>query len=532
MKKLKKLAALVLAAAMVLAMGMTSFAADAKTLTGNGKLTITGTTAGTSESPKTITLYQLFRAVPGTGNTATYTLNEEFEMFFTTNIESCKDKADAELSEAARAYVESLKGNAANQAAFAKQLLDWVIENASTLTNVSETVDATEGTTVIDKLAYGYYLVYPKGASVVSDTDPKTPAMLVPVNDATAEIKLKPNYPTVDKSVSSDDSDADTEIGKTVTFTLTSTVPDMTGYESYVFKFVDKLSAGLTFKGITSVKVGDQVVTAVNAGAEADRTYTLKQETVDTNKTQITITMNNFLNSYKDMVGQKIVVTYTATVNENAVVSGVGNADGNTNEAHVEYSNDPSNPTDVVPSTPDEVETYTFKFDLHKYAEGADTSYLENAEFELYRDEACKDKVELVADATTGGYRVKTDSDSGEATVIKTNNTKAVTISGLEDGEYWLKETKAPEGYNTLAEPVKITITPQYNGEGDLTNVTITYGEDSANAENGVVKIENREGGLLPETGGMGTVLFTVIGGVLLIAVIGSFVYSRKKSAK
>lgn len=532
MKKLKKLAALVLAAAMVLAMGMTSFAADAQTLRGNGKLTITGTTAGTSESPKTITLYQLFKAVPGAGETATYTLNKEFETFFTTKIDSCKGKTDAELSEAARAYVESLKNNAANQAIFAKQLLDWVIENASALNNVSETVDATESTTVIDKLAYGYYLVYPRGASVVSDTDPKTPAMLVPVNDATAEIKLKPNYPTVDKSVSSDDSDADTEIGKTVTFTLTSTVPDMTGYKSYVFKFVDKLSAGLTFDRITSVKVGDQVVTAVNAGEEADNTYTLEQEKVDTNKTQITITMNHFLESYKNMVGQEIVVTYTATVNENAVVSGVGDTNGNTNEAHVEYSNDPSNSTDVVPSTPDEVETYTFKFDLHKYAEGDATSYLENAEFELYRDEACKDKVELVADATTDGYRVKTDSDSGEATVIRTNNIKAVTISGLEDGEYWLKETKAPEGYNTLAEPVKITITPQYSDEGDLTSVTITYGEENVTAENGVVKIENREGGLLPETGGMGTVLFTVIGGVLLIAVIGSFVYSRKKSAK
>ena len=177
MKKLKKLAALVLAAAMVLAMGMTSFAADAQTLRGNGKLTITGTTEGTKESPKTITLYQLFKAVPGAGDTATYTLNKEFETFFTTNIESCKGKTDAELSEAARAYVESLKENAADQALFAKQLLDWVIENDSVLTSVSETVDATEGTTVIDQLAYGYYLVYPKGASVVSDTDPKTPAL-------------------------------------------------------------------------------------------------------------------------------------------------------------------------------------------------------------------------------------------------------------------------------------------------------------------------------------------------------------------
>ena len=532
MKKLKKLAALVLAAAMVLAMGMTSFAANAKTLTGNGKLTITGTTEG-----KSITLYQLFTAEPGEKeNTATYTLNDEFSRFFTSNAKySCTGKTGAELSEAARAYVAALTEDT-DKAAFAKEVLDWVLDtqNKGTVVAVSETFTTTATNTEITGLAYGYYLVYPQGASVVGTTEPKTPAMLVPVNNVNTEINMKSAYPTVDKTVASDDTtpDSDTEIGKTVTFTLTSTVPDMTGYESYVFKFVDKLSAGLTFKEITSVKVGDQEVTPVNAGLEANYTYTLNREPLETNKTQITITMNNFLDSYKDMVGQKIVVTYTATVNENAVVSGVGDTGGNTNEAHVEYSNDPSTPTKVVPSTPDEVETYTFKFDLHKYAEGYDTSYLENAEFELCRDETCKDKVELVADATTGGYRVKTESDSGEATVIKTNNTKAVTISGLEDGEYWLKETKAPEGYNTLAEPVKITITPQYNGEGDLTNVTITYGEDSANAENGVVKIENREGGLLPETGGMGTVLFTVIGGVLLIAVIGSFVYSRKKSAK
>lgn len=536
MKKLKKLAALVLAAAMVLAMGMTSFAANATTLNGSGKLTITGTTKG-----KSITLYQLFKAVPGEKeNTATYTLNDEFSGFFKSDEKyKCTGKTGAELSEAARAYVAALTEDT-DKAAFAKEVLDWVLDtqNKGTVADVSETFTTTATNTEITELAYGYYLVYPQGASVVGTTEPKTPAMLVPVNDANETIKMKSAYPTVDKTVASDDtpSDSDTEIGETVTFTLTSTVPDMTGYESYVFKFVDKLSKGLTFQQIEKVTVGGESGINVTQGTE-NNTYTLTGPTPDTEdstKNVITIEMNNFLASYKEKVGQEIKVVYTATINKDAVVSGNGALTGNINEAHVEYSNDPSNSQETTPSTPVEVETYTFKFDLHKYAEDEEEKWLDGAEFELYRDQACTNKVKLVEDGTAG-YRVMDTTESGVGVKIVTKDTSDITISGLNAGTYYLKETKAPDGYNMLTEPVKITITPTYGEDKKLESVIIKYkignGEE-ANATNGEVMVVNKDGTLLPETGGMGTVLFTVIGGVLLIAVIGSFVYSRKKSAK
>lgn len=173
-----------------------------------------------------------------------------------------------------------------------------------------------------------------------------------------------------------------------MTYTLTSKVPDMTGYTSYVFNFKDTLSTGLTFKKITSVTVGETTITKVDEGQEANNTYTLTH--VGQN---ITITMNNFLASNKDKVGQTITVTYTATLNENAVTG----FDANKNSATVEYSNKPGT-TNKGESEPSIVDVHTFNFTIFKYyLNGADKTGLAKAEFELYKanGEVAGDKVNI-----------------------------------------------------------------------------------------------------------------------------------------
>ena len=186
---------------------------------------------------------------------------------------------------------------------------------------------------------------------------------------------MKSNYPTVVKKVNDKNAD-DVNIGGEVTYTLTSKVPDMTGYTSYVFNFKDTLSAGLTFKKITSVTVGSgENVQNVTAGT-GDNTYTLTK-----NGQNITIIMNNFLASNANKAGQEIKVTYIATLNKDAVTG----FDPNTNKATVEYSNKPGT-DDKGESEPSKVDVHTFNFTIFKYyLKGADKTGLASAEFELYK---------------------------------------------------------------------------------------------------------------------------------------------------
>lgn len=275
MKKLvSRFMAVLMAMTMILSMSMTVFAAEAP----KGTLTVNNTVAG-----KTLDLYQIFTATKNGDNVA-YTLNSAYEGFFKNNIrisgsESLKGEA---LSEAAYNYVKDQVGkDGSNGAAFAKDILDWILKNKTIVDATHTTAPTTAGTTVINKLDYGYYVVYPVGATDTSTAPGEqgytSVASLVSVTGDTS-INMKSNYPTVVKKVNDNKNADDVNIGDTVTYTLTSKVPDMTGYTSYVFNFKDTLSTGLTFKGITSVTVGSgENVQNVTAGT-GDNTYTLTQD--------------------------------------------------------------------------------------------------------------------------------------------------------------------------------------------------------------------------------------------------------------
>ena len=530
MKKLvSRLMAVLMAMTMILSMSMTAFAADAS----KGTLTVNNTVAD-----KTLDLYQIFTATKSENNVA-YTLNSAYEGFFRTKVENGSSLSGEALSEAAYNYVNTQVGtDGSNGAAFAKDIMGWILGNTATVEATHTTTTTTDTTTVINDLDYGYYVVYPLGATDTS-TAPgnetvKSVASLVSVTGTDATVNMKSNYPTVVKKVNDKIAD-DVNIGDTVTYTLTSKVPDMTGYTSYVFNFNDTLSAGLTFNEITSVTVGDTTITKVDAGQEANNTYTLTQDGQN-----ITITMNNFLDSNKNNTGKEIKVTYTATLNKDAVTG----FDANKNSATVEYSNKPGT-DNKGESEPSIVDVHTFNFTIFKYyLKGADKTGLANAEFELYKanGEVAGDKVNIKK-VTNGEYRVATSEEAAaegfKSDVIVSGNNGKVLVKGLDAGTYYLRETKAPEGYNKLLSDIKVEIKATYGAEGKLESYTVDYTYNGTTTQGTAitnktdspeVAVENKTGAQLPSTGSKGALMVTLAGIVLFGALTASKAFGKKKA--
>ena len=534
MKKLvSRFMAVLMAMTMILSMSMTVFAAEAP----KGTLTVNNTVAG-----KTLDLYQIFTATKDGDNVA-YTLNSAYEGFFKTKVANGSSLSDEALSEAAYNYVKDQVGpDGSNGAAFAKEILGWILENATTVAGTHKTATTTASTTVINNLDYGYYVVYPLGATDTS-TAPgneivKSVASLVSVTGNDATVNMKSNYPTVVKKVNDNKNADDVNIGDTVTYTLTSKVPDMTGYDSYVFNFKDTLSAGLTFKEITSVTVGETTITKVDAGQEANDTYTLTQDGQN-----ITITMNNFLASNANKAGQEIKVTYTATLNKNAVTG----FDANKNSATIEYSNKPGT-TDKGESEPSIVDVHTFNSTIFKYyLKGETQTGLANAEFELYKanGEVAGEKVNIKK-VTDGEYRVATPEEATaegfKSDVIVSGNNGKVLVKGLEAGTYYLKETKAPEGYNKLLSDIKVEIKANYDPKtGKLTSYSVDYTYNGTTTTGTEIKdtitspevaVENKTGAQLPSTGARTALLLTLAGVVLFAFMAASSIYSKRREAR
>ena len=580
MKKLvSRFMAVLMAMTMILSMSMTVFAAEAP----KGTLTVNNTVAG-----KTLDLYQIFTATKNGDNVA-YTLNSAYEGFFQSKISGASTLTGEALSEKAYEYVKTQVGtDGKNGTGFAKEILGWILENATALAATHTTANTTAGTTVINNLDYGYYIVYPLGATDTS-TAPgnetvKSVASLVSVTGDDATVNMKSNYQTVDKKIipaqsgsgitvgaivdgswegnhqlelddendpedtiaphgAADEKKAgDFGIGDTVTYQLTSKVPDMTGYTSYTFKFTDTLSKGLDLKAILSVKVGS---TELKAGKTGANTYALSYD--KTNRI-LTVTLNDFYNSYKDHVGETITVVYTATLNKDAVIG----MNPNTNKAVVEYSNDPKS-DGTGTSEPSIVKVHTFDFTIFKYylkdqKNQNDKTALAGAEFELYKANTegtaadTNAKINIV-DVGNGVYRQATPEEASasgftSAKIVSDDDGK-VLVKGLKAGTYYLKETKAPDGYNKLLSDIKIEITAKYNdatGELESYSVIYTYNGNSTTVTNNdkatspEVPVENKTGAQLPSTGSKGALMVTLAGIVLFGVLTASKAFGKKKA--
>lgn len=531
---MKSLMKKVFAAAAAIATVFGLAATTVATANAADNVTLTVSTTDAKFAGKTVNAYKMFSAtVSGDGDSkaVSYTLTDAWKPFFKDSTASGLTGAtDENVNDKANDYVSKL--NDGDLVAFATKASNW----AQTKTN-NITVDATatvsknadKYTATFAGLDYGYYVVAVPGATV-ANTD-KQYATLVSVDSADVTTDIKGALPTVDKKVQVDGTGkeaTDANIGDTLTFTLTSTIPDMSAYDTYTFNFKDTLSQGLTFGQVTSV-----TVEGVDSPLIEKTDYTVTTPTASDNT--LIVAMQDFKKKQQTNAGKKITVTYTATLNKNAVVGGVGNV----NSATIQYSNNPSI-GGTGESNPSKVRVFTYGFTVDKYT-GEEHTGLADAEFTL----APKNGSPMSFVKVSGGgenenavYRVATDDEktsSTTTTTIITPKNGKVVFQGLKNGEYTLTETKAPAGYNKLASAIGVKVNGQNNGN-DTTGatVTITYDNDNGSsynqtASNGVIPVQNKSGAILPGTGGMGTIAFTVIG-VLVIALGVAWTLKRKNA--
>ncbi|MBQ5995279.1 MAG: SpaH/EbpB family LPXTG-anchored major pilin [Clostridia bacterium] len=469
-----------------------------------GSITITNSNDAVSMNGHTYKAYKIFDVTYDAGKTVyDYKIAPAFKTYFESlNLPASLGE---DLDARAYSYVSSISGDAALQA-FAKQIYNYKGDAAGSVTANNA------NSAVISGLDNGYYLVYDEGNAAPGNNAEKAIANIaLTTTDPDATIVLKASVPTIDKKitgVSNAASNAASATGEDavsatvnqhVGFQIDSIVPDLTGYTNYTYKVSDTMSDALIPDENAKVTIGSDDVTSSSTIVYSGQTMT------------ITVPFSVLSTYAKDT---PITITYSARVSANANV--YPDATGNSNEATLEYSNNVDDLTVKETTPPSEVHVYLFSIDVTKVNDKDEK--LEGAKFVLKDSSNNYIPVSLVS----GRYKVSDTLAATEAnaTVISDSNGK-VYIDGLAEGTYTLTETEAPATYNLLKSPVTITITATYDADGNCTGVT-------GNAKT----VVNKAGGLLPSTGGMGTVIFTVAGiAVMLTAVLLLVVKRRKEIA-
>lgn len=539
MKKMKKIMALLLAGAMTMAMSFAAFAveagaaavpvaAEAEAAEESEILTVAGAGStgsltvkvkdGQTLANQTVNIYKLFdMTVSGETESKNYgyKVNEQYKTILDQVLgASFTDKTDLGYYTAVKAATAGDKVQTfAN--AFTSEVLKHTPKIDATATK-SFDKNSTDTSTEFTDLAYGYYLVCQTGTKAIQSS-------LVPVVKATGtEVNLKSEAPDITKKA-----DKDTvSIGEVVTYTITGQVPDMTGYDNYVYKIHDTLTEGLDFvtegnKVAVKVEIGGTVVSDITT---ADFAGTDGSVSAIATRTMV-LDLSEKVRAA--IVGQAIKVTYSAKVNKNAVVA-------TKNSATLEYSNKPGE-NGTGTTKPTEVVTPTYPLDVNKT--NTKNVQLADAHFTLYGSTAAgeidKTKVIKVTDEGNGKYSYAADQASTDASVISDMKTVATDIdgrgynlhiNGLAAGTYYLEETQAPEGYNKLPEAIKVTITKT----GDT---SWTISKKDTLEDDKIIDIENSTGSLLPSTGGRGTIAFAVVAVLLVFGVTVSYIRDKKKEA-
>lgn len=380
--------------------------------------------------------------------------------------------------------------NGADAAAFAKLALAHAKE--AKLANDSSVV--AESTTVeFNNLKLGYYLV---------DTSLGTICALTTTNP-NASIVEKNEVPESDKQVQEDSTgnwgySNDADIGQTVNFK--GIIKARNGAENYVYH--DIMSEGLTYTGVTNVTLNGSTVDPKN--------YTVSTDCKDGCTFEV-IFNQDFCDTLKN--NDVIVIYYTAVVNEGAVVG----QPGNPNKSYLSYGEE-GHDSNKTPES--ETKTYTWKFDVLKYTmNGEDEVKLAGAVFTLSKNADGSNPIKLIAEGNNV-YRVAKDGEEGAITEITTDATGAFIIKGLDSDTYYLKEITAPDGYNILTDPIKVVI--DNNGK-------VNVSDESPNGV-GTIKVLNQTGSELPETGGIGTTIFYIVGAILVIGAAVVLITRKRMS--
>lgn len=418
--------------------------------------------------------------------------------------------------------------------------LEVILEYVNLESEPYETGDAATYT-----LPNGYYLVKDVEGYLDGKEDAYT-TYVVEVVDNTLTIERKTGVPSLEKKVKDANDSTDTEdtvndwqdsadhdINDVVDFKLTATLPkNYEDYHQYKLVFHDEMSEGLSFTGKDDLKVyidgkelgkDDYSVKTSDLvhGQDKECTFEVVISDLKSIKTEnITVT--------KESV---ITVEFKATLTEGAKIG----AEGNPNTAYLEFSNNPNyigdgtnEPTGETPE--DTVIVFTYKVVVDKVDEDGDA--LAGAEFELYKKDSAGNEVLVgkVSKNEAGVYVV-----SGRAQVNETGD--KFTWTGLDDGNYVIKETKAPAGYNSIAD-IEFTITAEHDVESDDPRLTKLEGGNmftgEINKETGkltgalTAEIENKRGATLPETGAQGTKMLYIVGGILVAAALVLLIVKRR----
>ena len=538
MKHMKKIASFVLAAIMVLAMVVPTFAAN---------LTINDTRAN-----RTYEAYQIVTGDISGTEASGFTLTNLKWGTGVSAVDGTSVTSGALLTEA---QINALPASNASRADI-KAYVDKL-----TLTNVKAASSAKTGAGAtgyeFTGLAAGWYLV--KETTVTSGTDDFTTAFLMEVvGDATADIKGSKT--TVEKKVDDvNDStgtaellkdSADHDIGDDITFTLTAKLgDDLTDYSTYKLVFTDNLSKGLTYKELVSVSVmhGATTTTKNNSIVTVEDGAWDGTSTAYTDGSVKKFTITNVLDSAVGAVaGDSIIIKYKATLNSDAVMG----SEGNPNKVYLEYSNNPAS-GGLGKTGEDTNKVFTYKAVFDKVTtENEVTKHLTGAEFTLFKVKSTITDAEVAAlsgsstvDGTTvlKQYSAVTSAGKfdGEASEVASS---VFTFNHIDDGTYVLVETSTPTGYNTAANK-KFVVTATHSEESatpelltltgnrtsGIVDAAATTATDSSTNSN-TANIVNNKGTELPTTGGIGTTIFYVLGSILVLGAVILLVTRRRMS--
>ena len=501
MRFMKRIAAIMLSVVMVLGMSSvvsatTTSANSGTSATTRGKITITNAIPG-----QTYTIYKILElesysydgSTPENGKYA-YKVATGWDNF----VDAPGDGSGYLEKDATSGYVTWKTGVSTTDdtviATFAKEALAYAKDTTNSVT--ADTKEATNTTVEFDDLDLGYYLVESSTGALCSLT----------TTNNQVSIREKNGVPSVEKKVQEDSKTAgvtdeygDTntaDIGQTVHFKTTITA--QAGAVNYVLH--DTMSEGLTFSGESSVKV--QLITSTETRDVNTAKYTVKSSGLSDNCTFEIEFKKSLCDTLK--ANDKLIITYTATLNEKAAIGGTP---GNTNETKLTYGNNKE--TEKSRTT-----TKTFELPVFKYTEktAGTKEGLAGAKFVLNKDSnnSATAPIKLVSitapEGKTGDfYRVAKTDESG-ITEITTKDSGKFTIQGLDADTYYLHEIKQPDGYNKLKESVKVGINE---------NGAITVGTDATVVNE--VEVLNNTGSLLPSTGGRGTTILYVLGALLVL---------------
>lgn len=584
MKKTNKFAAFALAACMMAPMAMATTASFTASAAGT-PVTSGSITIDSSVANHKYTAYQIFDAdlTEESGNitfanvkwgsaidtTKTDALYTELAAYLNTlNKTSITLSSASEVAEAIKAVQGSLGGATQREALddIADMFAKYISDSATGVDLAYDKANSNYKGTISDP---GYYLVIDtKDSGVTSPTKDNAYSRYMLLVAGDSSIAPKASYPTVEKKVKENvkaitgqatyeksttekwNDVADYNIGDAVPFKLYGTMPDtLDDYEHYYYQFSDSL--GSQFEVPKNIKIyidGNEIapeagvceVSTAVALEDGSRGPELMVKFNDIKSIDIDKKTAGIQSITKDSI---VTIEYTAVLNSNAEIG----LPGQENKVKLEYSNNPNatgdgttKPGDTGETPEDKVIVFTYELDTTKVDGIDNTKKLENAEFKLYRmNGSTKEYVKVDADSKVAGW---TDT-AADASTLTSNADGLFKVIGLDDGTYYLEETKAPSGYNKLTSAVEVVITATtVNNQtwsstpaDALTKLDVTAGGNAGTGDvaTGIasINIANNKGSTLPSTGGIGTTIFYVLGGTLVVGS-GIALVTKKRLGK